>query len=95
MLDVPRKKSVFFAKNNFFKRLRLRGYKKIFLKRLFRKVKYSSRISFLKFPPKYFTEEKFYSERKDTEILENAEQTFHETFSDDFFKSDGKCFKQQ
>ena len=71
-------------KNKIFKRLHLRRYKKLFLKRLFRKVKYSSRNSFLKFPPKYFTEEKFYSERKETEILENAEQTFQETFSDDF-----------
>ena len=71
-------------KNKFFKRLRLRGYKKLFLKRLFRKVKHSSRISLLKFPPKYVTEEKFYSERKENKILENAEQTFQETFSDDF-----------
>ena len=31
------------VKNKFFKRLRLRGYKKLFLKRLFGKVKYSSR----------------------------------------------------
>ena len=53
-------------------------------KRLFRKVIFSSRNSFLKFPPKYITEEKFYFKRKETEILENAEQIFQETFSDDF-----------
>ena len=39
------------VKNKFFKRLRLRGYKKFFLKRLFGKVKYSSRISLLKLHP--------------------------------------------
>ena len=71
-------------KNKFFKRLRLRGYKKLFLKRLFRKVKHSLRILLLKFPPTNVTEKKFYSERKENEILENAEQTFQETFSDDF-----------
>ena len=61
-------------KHKFFKILRLRGYKKLFLKRLLRKVKHSSRISFLKFPPKYVTAEKFCSKRKETEIIENAEQ---------------------
>ena len=72
------------TKNKFFKRLRLRGYKKLFLKRLFRKVKYSSRNAFLKFPPKFITEEKFHSERRENTIIENAEQAFQETFSEDF-----------
>ena len=75
---------LFENKKQIFQKITFKGIQKLFLKRLFRKVKHSSRISFLKFPPKYFTEEKFYSERKETEILENAEQTFQETFSDDF-----------
>jgi hypothetical protein len=54
------------------------------LKRLFRKVKYSSRNAFLKFPPKFITEEKFHSERRENAIIENAEQIFQETFSEDF-----------
>jgi len=73
------------VKNKFFKRLRLRGYKKLFLKRLFGKVKYSSRISLLKLRPQQSEGGEFYSERKENEILESAEQTFHETFSNDFF----------
>ena len=72
------------TKTKFFKRLRLRGYKKLFLKRLFRKVKYSSRNVFLKFPPKFSTEEKFHSERRENTIIENAEQIFQEKFSEDF-----------
>ena len=53
-------------------------------------MKHSSRISILKFPPKYFTEEKFYSKRKENKIRENAEQTFQETFSDVFLNLMGK-----
>ena len=44
------------------------------MKRLFRKVKYSSRNAFLKFPPKFITEEKFHSERRENAIIENVEQ---------------------
>ena len=39
------------VKNKFFRRLCLRGYKKLFLKRLFGKVNYSSRNSLLKLHP--------------------------------------------
>ena len=73
------------VKNKFFRRLRLRGYKKLFLKRLVGKVKHSSRNSLLKLYPHQSNGGKFYSERKENEILERAEQTFHETFSNDFF----------
>ena len=72
------------VKNKFFRRLRLRGYKKLFLKRLFGKVKHSSRNSLLKLYPHQSNGGKFYSERKENEILERAEKTFHETFSNDF-----------
>jgi hypothetical protein len=48
-------------------------------------VKHSSRISLLKLHPHQSNGGKFYSERKENEILERAEQTFHETFSNDFF----------
>ena len=72
-------------KNIFFSILCLRGYKKLFLKRLFGKVKHSSRNSLLKLHPHQNNGGMFYSERKENEILERAEQTFHETFSNDFF----------
>ena len=48
-------------------------------------MKHSSRNSFLKLPPQHSIGNKFYSERKENEILENAKQIFHETFSNDFF----------
>ena len=48
-------------------------------------MKYSSRISLLKLHPQQSEGGEFYSERKENEILESAEQTFHETFSNDFF----------
>ena len=68
------------VKNKFFKRLHLRGYKKLFLKRHFGKVKHSSRNSLLKLHPHQSVRGKFYSERKENEILERAKQTFHEHF---------------
>ena len=67
-------------KNNVFRRLRFREYKK-----LFRIVKHSSRKSLLKSQPHQSSGEKVYSERKENEFLEDAEQIFHETFSNDFF----------
>ena len=48
-------------------------------------MKHSSRSSLLKFPPQQSIGKKFYSKRKEIEILVNAEQIFHETFSNDFF----------
>ena len=72
------------TKNKFFKRLRLRGYKKLFLLRLFRKVKHSSRNTLLKISPQRCIEGKFYSELKENNIIEDAEQIFHETFSNEF-----------
>ena len=48
-------------------------------------MKHSSRISLLKLYPHQSNGGKFYTERKENEILERAEQTFHETFSNDFF----------
>ena len=48
-------------------------------------MKYSSRISLLKLHPQQSEGGEFYSERKENEILEDAEQIFHETFSNDFF----------
>ena len=44
-----------------------------------------SRNCFLQFPPQQSIGEKFYSERKENEIVESAKQIFHETFSNDFF----------
>ena len=69
----------------FFYRLRLRGYKKLFLKRLFRKVKHSSRNILLKISPQQRIEGNFYSQTKENDIIESAEQIFHETFSNEFF----------
>ena len=71
-------------KNKFFKRLRLRGYKKLFLLRLFRKVKHSSRNTLLKISPQRCIGGNFYSEMKENNIIEDAEQIFHETFSNEF-----------
>ena len=48
-------------------------------------MKHSSRNSLLKFQPHQSIGEKFYSKRKENEILENAEQIFQETFSNEFF----------
>ena len=72
-------------KNKFFKRLRLRGYKKVFLKKLFRKVKHSSRNILLKISPQQRIEGNFYSQTQENDIIESAEQIFHETFSNEFF----------
>ena len=66
-------------------RLRLRGYKKHFLKKLFRKVKYSSRNILLKISPQQRIEGNFYSQTQENDIIESAEQIFHETFSNQFF----------
>jgi len=73
------------TKNKFFKRLRQRGYKKVFLKKLFRKVKHSSRNSLLKISPQQRIEGNFYSQTQENDIIESAEQIFHETFSNEFF----------
>ena len=62
----------------------MRGYKKLFLLRLFRKVKHSSRNNLLKISPQRCIEGKFYSELKENNIIEDAEQIFHETFSNEF-----------
>ena len=48
-------------------------------------MKHSSRNSLLKLQPHKNIGGKFYTERKENEILERAEQTFHATFSNDFF----------
>ena len=48
-------------------------------------MKHSSKKSLLKLQPHQSIGEKFCSERKENEILEAAEQIFHETFSNDFF----------
>ena len=73
------------TKNNFFKRLRQREFKKLFLKILFWKVKHSSRNILLKISPQQNIEDKFYSQTKENNVVENAEQIFHETFSNEFF----------
>ena len=60
-LDVLHKNFTFLkqTKNIFFKRLRFRGYKKVFLTRLFRKVKHSSRNDLLKRSPQHNVEGNF------------------------------------
>ena len=47
-------------------------------------MKHSSRNSLLKFPSQHSIEGKFYSKGRENIIIENAEQIFHETFSDEF-----------
>ena len=72
-------------KNKFFKRLRIRGYIYIFSENTIQEGK----AFFEKYPfkiyPQLNIEGKFYSETKETNIVENAEQVFHETFSNKFF----------
>ena len=63
----------------------IKGYKKFFLKGLFRKVKHSSRNNLLKISPQHSIEGKFYSQMKENNITEDVEQIFHETFSNEFF----------
>ena len=48
-------------------------------------MKHSSRNILLKISPQQNIEEKFYSQTKENNIVENAEQIFHETFSNEFF----------
>ena len=48
-------------------------------------MKHSSRNILLKISPQHSIEGKFYSQTKENNIIENAEQIFHETFSNDFF----------
>ena len=72
------------TKKQFFRRLRLRGYKKLFLLRLFRKAKHSLRNNLLKISPQRYIEGNFYSELKENNIIEDAEKIFHKTFSNEF-----------
>ena len=61
-----------------------KGIQKTIFEKLFRKVKYSSRNGFLKFPTKFYSEEIFSSERRENALVESAEQIFQETFSEVF-----------
>ena len=48
-------------------------------------MKHSSRNILLKISPQQHVEENFYSQAQENDILESAEQIFHETFSNEFF----------
>jgi len=48
-------------------------------------VKHSSRNILLKISPQQSIEGNFYSQTQENNIIEDAEQIFHETFSNEFF----------
>ena len=48
-------------------------------------MKHSSRNILLKISPQQSIEENFYSQTKENNVIESAEQIFHETFSNEFF----------
>ena len=60
-------------KNNFFRKLRNRGYKKHFVKRLFKNVKFSSRNTLLKISQQKVHDDKFYETGSEPCLLFNSE----------------------
>ena len=70
-------------KRKFFIRLRNRGYKKVFLSRLFRKVKFESRNKLLAISADNENYWGIGNDRSDTSLVNDAERMFQMTFSEE------------
>ena len=70
-------------KREFFIRLRNRGYKKVFLSRLFRKVKFESRNKLLAISAENENYREIGNDRSDTNLVNDAERMFQKTFSEE------------
>ena len=70
-------------KRKFFIRLRNRGYKKVFLSRLFRKVKFESRNKLLAISADNENYREIGNDRSDTNLVNDAERMFQKTFSEE------------
>ena len=77
------KKNFLKIKRKFFIRLRNRGYKKIFLARLFSKIKFGSRNKLLAISADNENYRETGKNRSDTEIINDAERMFQLTFSEE------------
>ena len=67
----------------FFIRLRNRGYKKVFLPRLFRKIKFGSRNKLLAISADNENYREIGNNRSDTNLVNDAERMFQMTFSEE------------
>ena len=70
-------------KRNFFIRLRNRAYTKLFLSRLFGKIKFGSRNKLLAISADNENYRETGKNRSDTEIINDAERMFQLTFSEE------------
>ena len=77
------KKNFLKIKREFFIRLRNRGYTKIFLARLFSKIKFASRNKLLAISVDNENYRETGKNRSDTEIINDAERMFQLTFSEE------------
>jgi hypothetical protein len=77
------KKNFLKIKRKFFTRLRNRGYTKIFLARLFSKIKFASRNKLLAISADNENYRETGKDRSDTEIINDAERMFQLTFSEE------------
>ena len=82
------KRNFLKIRNKFFARLRNRGYEKIPLKRLFRRVKFGQRMELLAIS----SEKLDFREIRDTEVecnlINDSERIFQDTFSDEIYISE-------
>ena len=77
------KKNFLKIKRKFFVRLRNRGYKKVFLARLFKKVKYGTRNKLLAISADNENYRGIGNDRSDTSLVNDAERMFQQTFSEE------------
>ena len=77
------KKNFLKIKRKFFTRLRNRGHTKIFLARLFSKIKFASRNKLLAISADNEKYRETGKDRSDTEIINDAERMFQLTFSEE------------
>ena len=89
--DIP---NFLKIRNKFFARLRNRGYEKIPLKRLFRRVKFGQRMELLAIS----SEKLDFREIRDSEVecnlINDSERIFQDIFSDEIYiseENDPKC----